>query len=302
MQHLAAVAVLRPNEAASDSANDRARGAQLLGFVDERLSEMEFVRQYTEQQEYDKIINALNLALGQERLETSWPKAGLGPKTKLRCWHSKFRRGAAFGFAGSEAPIEVLGVGGFDCDVVPGVCVANDTHTGIGREDTTEALARVVAAVGHDDHSGMKTIADAHAAAVMEAYPMGACGGVEQCIEYRPIRDGIAAVAHRFGLAIGRGNAAGVEMIASDDDRRFDLAVADEIVESEPCSRAIAVSQPADARRQTLECYAFPRKANPATERGVLGKELEQFFVATSDVAVIPRERGKSKRAGTAAE
>ncbi|MGA7354587.1 MAG: hypothetical protein WBW76_04060 [Candidatus Cybelea sp.] len=69
MQHLAAVAVLRPNEAASDSANDRARGAQLLGFVDERLSEMEFVRQYTEQQEYDKIINALNLALGQERLE-----------------------------------------------------------------------------------------------------------------------------------------------------------------------------------------------------------------------------------------
>lgn len=67
LQHLAAVAAMRPGEGAT--ANDsRMRAAKLVGYVDARLGKLGLPREYTEQQEYDAMTLALGAALGPERL------------------------------------------------------------------------------------------------------------------------------------------------------------------------------------------------------------------------------------------
>ncbi|MBV9027797.1 MAG: tetratricopeptide repeat protein [Candidatus Eremiobacteraeota bacterium] len=59
LQHLAATAALR---------GDLPRGARVLGYVDARLTAIEALRQYTEQQERDKVFAALRDTLGEEQL------------------------------------------------------------------------------------------------------------------------------------------------------------------------------------------------------------------------------------------
>jgi predicted ATPase len=63
VQHLAAICAsnLRPD---SDRSDRMSRAARLLGFVDGRLAALEALREYTEQQEYDKTLSALIDALG----------------------------------------------------------------------------------------------------------------------------------------------------------------------------------------------------------------------------------------------
>ncbi len=63
LQHLAATAALRPHPEA-ESAGELQRAALLAGFVDGRLAALEVVREYTEQQEYDRMSTALQAALG----------------------------------------------------------------------------------------------------------------------------------------------------------------------------------------------------------------------------------------------
>ena len=67
LQHLAAVAALEP--AGNSPADDTwRRAARLMGYVDKRLGELEVIREYTEQQEYDKMTLALREALGAGEL------------------------------------------------------------------------------------------------------------------------------------------------------------------------------------------------------------------------------------------
>ena len=70
LQHLAAVAALRPAHDAEHGRADRMRGARLLGYVDARLIALEALREYTEQQEYDRMLAALRDALGENDLAT----------------------------------------------------------------------------------------------------------------------------------------------------------------------------------------------------------------------------------------
>ncbi|HLI95233.1 MAG TPA: adenylate/guanylate cyclase domain-containing protein [Candidatus Baltobacteraceae bacterium] len=65
LQHFAAIAALRPIDNELDERRIRSRGARLLGYVDARLSQLEAVREYTEQQENEKTIAALHAALGE---------------------------------------------------------------------------------------------------------------------------------------------------------------------------------------------------------------------------------------------
>ena len=88
-------------------------------------------------------------------------------------------------------------------------------------------------AVADDHHAGVLRVTHADAAAVMQRHPRRAAGGVEQRVQQRPVGDRIGAVQHRFGLAIGRRDAAGVEMVAADDDRRLQLAACHHLVERE---------------------------------------------------------------------
>jgi predicted ATPase len=65
LQHLAAIAALPP---AGDARGDRLRAARLVGYVDGRLDAMEVLRQYTEQQEQDKVLSALRASFGESQL------------------------------------------------------------------------------------------------------------------------------------------------------------------------------------------------------------------------------------------
>ena len=68
LQHLAAVATLQScNDLASVQAG-RARAVRLLSYVDARLAALGALREYTEQQEYDRIVAALRGALGADEL------------------------------------------------------------------------------------------------------------------------------------------------------------------------------------------------------------------------------------------
>jgi len=101
--------------------------------------------------------------------------------------------------------------------------VAGDAHTGVAGEDALKATSGGLGAVGDDDLPGVKAVADAHAAAMMEADPGGAVDGVDQRVENRPIGDGVRAVAHGFGFAVGAGYGAAVKMIAANDDGGADF-------------------------------------------------------------------------------
>jgi len=64
LQHLAAIAVLEgPTSGSIDQA------AMLLGFVEARLARLEARRDYTEQQEYERISTYLQAALGTRAAE-----------------------------------------------------------------------------------------------------------------------------------------------------------------------------------------------------------------------------------------
>ncbi len=61
IQHLAAVAALKPQSEVERTSQVRATGARLTGFVDARLDALQIEREsdYTEQQEYDRVLAAL---------------------------------------------------------------------------------------------------------------------------------------------------------------------------------------------------------------------------------------------------
>ena len=83
------------------------------------------------------------------------------------------------------------------------------------------------------------------------------------------------AVAHRLGLALRRGDRAGVEVVAADHDRRLDLAGRDELVEAQAGEVALAVAEPADPRRQPLERDALARQLDPAPDVLLVAEQVE---------------------------
>jgi predicted ATPase/transcriptional regulator with XRE-family HTH domain len=70
LQHLAAVAALQPRSENRGVDAARKRSAMLLGFVDAWLTKLEAPREYTERQEYDRVVAALRTVLG-DRLEST---------------------------------------------------------------------------------------------------------------------------------------------------------------------------------------------------------------------------------------
>ena len=201
---------------------------------------------------------------------------------------------------GMSMPWRARGVERFG---VAGVGVAHDAEPGIAGQHALQLLVRFARAVGDDDHAGMQRVADADAAAVVDRHPGRAGRRVEQRVQHRPVGDGVAAVAHAFGLAVRRGDRAGVEMIAADDDRRLDDAAPDQIVDRQAEARALAVAEPEDARRQSLERDALARQPDPAAER--LRRRRTSRAPASSvacDVGRIAGQRRPAERALALAE
>ena len=66
--------------------------------------------------------------------------------------------------------------------------------------------------------------------------------------------------------------------------------------------RALAVAEPADARRQPLERDALAREVDPADQRLVVPEHLERGVVGDADVFGIARERDPAERSLAFAE
>jgi tetratricopeptide (TPR) repeat protein len=64
LQHLAAIAALQPETNVRLARSRHERAQCLLGFVDERFAEFGSVREYTERQEYERVVAVLRASLG----------------------------------------------------------------------------------------------------------------------------------------------------------------------------------------------------------------------------------------------
>jgi tetratricopeptide (TPR) repeat protein len=69
LQHLAATLALEPNAQPGPASSVGSElAAQLTGYVDSRIREIDVAREFTERQEYERMLAALTCALGVERL------------------------------------------------------------------------------------------------------------------------------------------------------------------------------------------------------------------------------------------
>lgn len=65
LQHVAAIVALERSPEVRNAASRREKATMLLGFVDSRLAALGALRDYTERQEYDRVVTALRNALGE---------------------------------------------------------------------------------------------------------------------------------------------------------------------------------------------------------------------------------------------
>jgi len=87
--------------------------------------------------------------------------------------------------------------------LVPRVGVAHHARRWIVPQHSRDAGVGFFRAIAHDHEAGVLRVTHADAAAVVERYPGGATGGVEQCVEQRPVGNRIGTVTHGFGFAVG---------------------------------------------------------------------------------------------------
>src|SRR5712691_1522141 len=185
---------------------------------------------------------------------------------------------------------------------IAGVGVSGNTDAGIVGEHALDARGHFFGAVGDRDLSGVLRVPDAHAAAIVNRNPRCAAGGIEQGVEQRPIGNGVRAVAHFFGFAEGRSHRAAIEMVAANHDRRFQFAARDQVVQRQSESVALAVTQPADARGQSLEAHAFLRQADPPAKDFVVRKQLQNQLIGAVYIRRLAGERGPAERSAAFAE
>ena len=141
----------------------------------------------------------------------------------------------------------------------------------------------------------MLRIADTDAAAVVNRHPGCAGGRVDERVEQRPIGNRIASVDHPLGLAVGRRYRARVEMVAPDHDGRFDFAALHQLVHCDAELCALAITEPANPRRQSLKVNSFSCELHPARERLVSRKQFEREPVGARDIFGIAAQRDPSK-------
>src|SRR5688572_32495463 len=112
---------------------------------------------------------------------------------------------------------------------------------GVRRKYALEPTTARLGTIGDDDHAGVNRVSYPVAAAMVERDPAGAACRVEHGVEERPVRDRVRSVLHRLGLAVGRRDGPGIQMIAADYDRRADPASSHHPVETLAHLRARAV-------------------------------------------------------------
>src|SRR2546429_2046485 len=91
-------------------------------------------------------------------------------------------------------------------------------------------------------------------------------------------------------------------MVASHHNGGLQLAALYHLIDGQPELGALAISQPADTRRQSLELDSFARQIDPPAQDLVLRKHLQHQVIGDSDVAGVARERNPAKGPASLAE
>src|SRR5579864_1803183 len=86
-------------------------------------------------------------------------------------------------------------------------------------------------------------------------------------------------------------------MVASDNDRSFDLAPPNEFVHGNAKFGAFAVAEPEDSSRQTLKMNSLLCQLHPAGQGFVFRKQFERKLVCAGDVVGLAAQRHPTKRA-----
>ena len=150
--------------------------------------------------------------------------------------------------------------------------MAEHAHHWIVGEHALQLLRGQWRAVGNNNLARVLAETNSNSAAVMETCPTGAACNVHRKVQQWPIAHGVGAIKHGFCLAIWTGNTAAIKMVAANHNWGFHLAICHHFVEAKPGLGALAQTQPANARGQTLESHALLRHVNPARQRFVLRK------------------------------
>ena len=85
-------------------------------------------------------------------------------------------------------------------------------------------------------------------------------------------------------------------MIAANHNGRFQFASSDQIVQRQPKFVALAVSQPANARRQSLKSHALLRQLYPAAQMLIVRKHLQHQLIGARNVGSFAGQRRPAKR------
>ena len=91
-------------------------------------------------------------------------------------------------------------------------------------------------------------------------------------------------------------------MVAADDNRRLDGAGAHQLVQLQAEPRAVALAEPADARRQSLKLHALAGQPDPAAQPRIVGEHLEYGPVGDANVFGVARQGDPAERSLALAE
>src|SRR5437016_2410063 len=180
--------------------------------------------------------------------------------------------------------------------------MARDADAGIVCEYPLQPPAGRRRPVGDAHLPRVERVSDADASPLVERHPPRPGGGVQQGVQDGPVGHRVRAVPHRLRLPKGRRHRAGIQVVPSDDHGRADLAPLHQVVQSAPEAGTLALAEPADACRQSLERDPLLRQRDPAAQRLVLRKQLEHEAIGAAQLARLARQRHPAEGALPLAE
>lgn len=161
---------------------------------------------------------------------------------------------------------------GIQCNIISCICMTYHTHGRVVTQHVRQTRSSRIGSIGNDHHTGMNTISHAYAATMVQTHPTGAACRIDQCIQYGPIGHCITAIEHGFCFAVRRCHRSGIEMVSSDNNRRFHFPRAHQFIECQSGFLALTLPQPANARGQSLESDPLPGHLHPALQAFIFGE------------------------------
>src|SRR5215212_5865521 len=91
-------------------------------------------------------------------------------------------------------------------------------------------------------------------------------------------------------------------MITANRDRRLEITTFHEIVDRLAHLSPFTITEPADARGQSLKVNSIARETQPAIQCAIIGKHLQRKIVSIANVLRIAGQRHPAKRSFAFAE